>query len=74
MVTMPVRSSENLEYTIYRMVDSDPDKIMFDEIIKAFWVIMDFRLINPEMADMADGSVAIVDMKKCVIIFLNEFR
>lgn len=55
------RTPENYNVSIYRLVDSDPDKINFNDVIKAFYMAADTRLVTTEEV-FADGEVPVYDM------------
>jgi hypothetical protein len=68
-LALPQNENQEIEYTIYRLVDSDVDKIDFDEIIKSYYLKIDFRLISPDHSKMGHKLVRKVDYFK-----LNNFH
>ena len=41
---MPEKTPNNYRVTIVRIVDPDPDKIVFNDVIKMFCMLSDIRL------------------------------
>lgn len=60
MISMPKKSKEGYEILIYRLVNTDPSKIMFAEAVKGFCMFNDIRLSEDLLAE---GYVVIFDMK-----------
>jgi hypothetical protein len=64
IIPMPKTTPENYKVSILRLVDCNSDNFTFDNVVKAFFMFSDLRLIsddpNPELAD---GEVPIFDMK-----------
>lgn len=52
---------ENYKVTIFRLIDNDPEKINFNDVIKAFFMAADTRLVTMDEVWSA-GEVAIFDM------------
>lgn len=57
---MPKKTDEGYEILIYRLVDTDPSKIMFSDAIKGFCMFNDIRLSEDILAE---GYIVIFDMK-----------
>lgn len=55
------RTPENFKVTVFRLIDDDPDKIIFNDVIKAFYMAADIRLVSVEDV-WSDGEVPIFDM------------
>jgi hypothetical protein len=55
---MPEKTPNNYRVTIVRLVDPDPDKIVFDDVIKLFFMAGDIRLANIDEL-WSDGEVPI---------------
>ena len=55
---MPERTPNNCRVTIVRIVDPDPDKINFNDVIKMFFMCADIRFANVEEL-WTDGEVPI---------------
>lgn len=60
MISMPNKTKEGYEILIYRLIDTDPSKIVFSDAIKGFCMFNDIRLSEDLLAD---GYVVIFDMK-----------
>lgn len=60
MISLPNKTPEGYEILIYRLVDTDPSKIMFSDCLKSFCMFNDIRLSEDYMAD---GYVVVMDMK-----------
>lgn len=60
------RTPENFKVSIFRLTDDDPDKINFNDVIKAFYMAADIRLVCTEDV-WADGEVPIFDMTNITI-------
>jgi CRAL/TRIO domain len=57
---LPDKSPENYNVSIIRLIDDDPDKIIFNDVIKAFYLGADLRLVNTDEI-WADGEIPIFD-------------
>lgn len=44
MISMPKQTKEGYQILIYRLVDTDPSKIIFADAIKGFCMFNDIRL------------------------------
>lgn len=60
MVAMPKKTKDGYEILIYRLIDTDPSKIMFADAIKSFCMFNDIR-ISEDL--LAEGYIVIFDMK-----------
>jgi len=52
---------ENFKVTIVRLIDNDPEKIVFNDVIKAFFMAIDTRLVMTDEV-WASGEIPIFDM------------
>ncbi|EAA07769.3 AGAP002835-PA [Anopheles gambiae str. PEST] len=61
---VPLPSVEGCEdkFIYYRLVDCDPDKFDFNDVIKTFFIIADLRMIQPDVPMNDGGDVPIFDM------------
>ena len=50
------RTPDNFKVTIIRLIDNDPSKIDFNDIIKAFYMAADIRLVTTEEV-WSDGKI-----------------
>lgn len=60
MIALPKKTPEGYEILIYRLVDTDPSKVMFADCIKGFCMFNDIRLSEDLKAE---GYVVVMDMK-----------
>lgn len=60
MISMPNKTIEGYEILIYRLIETDPSKIIFADAIKGFCMFNDIRLSEDLLAN---GYVVIFDMK-----------
>lgn len=60
MISMPKTTKEGYQILIYRLIDTDPSKIMFADAIKGFCMFNDIRLSEDLLAE---GYFVIFDMK-----------
>lgn len=59
MISMPKLTKEGYQILIYRLIDTDPSKIMFADAIKGFCMFNDIRLSEDLLAE---GYIVIFDM------------
>lgn len=52
---------ENYKVTILRLIDNDPEKIVFNDVIKAFFMAADTRLVMMDEV-FSSGEIPIFDM------------
>lgn len=64
MVPMLQATPQNYKCCIYRLIDSNSDLWAFNDVIKAFFMVADVRLVSPDPNpdDLAEGEVPIFDM------------
>lgn len=60
MIRVPKKTPEGYELLMYRLIDTDPSKIMFADCLKGFCMFNDIRLTEDLLAD---GYVVVMDMK-----------
>lgn len=60
MIALPKTTDEGYQILSYRLVDTDPSKIIFSDAIKGFCMFNDIRLSEDKLAE---GYVVIFDMK-----------
>lgn len=63
MVPLLKTTPENYKICIFRMTNDDVDHIDFNDVIKAFFMMSDVRLITPE-EKLSDGEISIFDMSQ----------
>lgn len=60
MISMPKKTKEGYEILIYRLIDTDPAKIIFADALKGFCMFNDIQLSEDLLAE---GYIVIFDMK-----------
>lgn len=60
MISIPKKTVEGYEILLYRLIDTDPSKIIFSDALKGFCMFNDIR-ISEDL--LAEGYVVIFDMK-----------
>lgn len=55
---MPLTTPNNHRVTIVRIVDPEPDKIVFNDVIKMFFMLSDLRLASVDEL-FVDGEIPI---------------
>lgn len=65
------RTPENNSVSIFRLVDSNPDKMDFNDVIKAFYMASDVRLVTTEEV-WADGEVPVFDMTNVTLRHITK--
>lgn len=64
MVPMAKATPENYKCCIFRLTDPKTDSFNFNDVIKAFFMVADVRLVSPDPnQSLADGEIPIFDMK-----------
>lgn len=59
---MPRNSPENHKITIFRLIDSDPEKYNYLDVCRMVITMMDVRFTTVDKNEMIDGEIGIVDM------------
>ena len=57
---MPKKTPEGYNILIYRLIDSDPSKLIFSNAVKSFCMFNDYR-ISEDL--LTEGYIVIFDMK-----------
>lgn len=57
--------------SIIRLIDDDPDKIVFNDVIKAFFLGGDLRLVTTDEV-WSDGEIPIFDMNNVTLRHLTK--
>lgn len=65
MVPMLKATPENYKCCIFRLIDYSTEKWIFNDVIKAFFMVADVRLVSPDPnpEKLAAGEIPIFDMK-----------
>lgn len=64
MVPLREATPENYKVIILRFINDDFDHIQFNDVIKAFFMMSDVRLITPDFKCLTDGEIPIFDMER----------
>lgn len=56
MVPLQETTPENYKVIIFRLISDDFDHIHFNDVIKAFFMVADVRLITPDAKTLTDGK------------------
>ncbi|XP_035773009.1 alpha-tocopherol transfer protein-like [Anopheles albimanus] len=67
----PVEGCED-KFIFYRLVDCDPDRFDFNDVIKTFFTIADLRMIQPDVPMNDGGDVPIFDMNGFTLRHLTK--
>lgn len=61
-------TQENYKICIFRLQDVNSEKFNFNDVIKAFFMMADLRMVCPDPnPELADGEVPIFDMSGMTI-------
>jgi CRAL/TRIO domain len=64
IVPLHVTTAENYKIIILRLISDDFGNLNFDDVIKAFFMMSDVRLITPDKTTLTDGEIPIFDMAR----------
>lgn len=64
MVPLYQTTDENYKIIVLRLINDDFEKIHFNDVIKAFFMMSDVRLITPDVKALTDGEIPIFDMSR----------
>jgi hypothetical protein len=64
MVPLKETTSENYKIIVLRLINDDLANINFNDVVKAFFIISDVRLITPDKQTLTDGEIPIFDMAR----------
>lgn len=59
---MPKNTSENHKITISRLIDADPDKYVYIDVIRSVVAMLDARFVTLDDNELIDGEIGITDM------------
>lgn len=62
MVPLPPIEGCEDKFVFYRLVDCDPDKFHFNDVIRTFFLVADSRLVQPDIPMNNGGDIPIFDM------------
>lgn len=63
MALMPNVTADNNRILIIRLIDFDPNNLIFDDAMRVFTLVYDTSVITPEEPQLADGEIVIFDLK-----------
>lgn len=64
MVPLPKVTPENNRILLLRLIDFDPENVIFDDALTVFTMVYDISVITPEQGGcLADGEIVIFDLK-----------
>ncbi|XP_055601862.1 alpha-tocopherol transfer protein [Uranotaenia lowii] len=72
MVPLPCIEGCSDKFVFYRLVDCDPDKFHFNDVIRTFFVIADSRMIQPDIPMTDGGDIPIFDMNGFTLRHLTK--
>lgn len=72
MVLLPKVTPQNNRIMLIRLIDFNPDHFIFDDAITVFSMVYDMTLVTPERDSVADGEIAIFDLKGLTIKHLMK--
>lgn len=72
MVLLPKVTPQNNRIMMIRLIDYNPDNFIFDDAISVFSMVYDMTLVTPEKDSLADGEIAIFDLKGLTIKHLMK--
>lgn len=64
MVPLRETTPENYKIIILRLISDNFDHVEFNDVIKAFFIMSDVRLITPDAKTLTDGEIPIFDMAR----------
>lgn len=64
MVPLAETTPDNYKIIVLRLISDDFDHIHFNDLIKAFFMMSDVRLITPDAKTLTDGEIPIFDMAR----------
>lgn len=64
MVPLYEVTPENYKIIVFRLISDEFDHIHFNDVIKAFFMMSDVRLITPDPKGLSDGEIPIFDMSR----------
>lgn len=65
MIFMPTLTSENNRVILTRLVDFEPDNVVFEDVLTVLSMLSDISLITPDVIEenkLADGEILIYDL------------
>lgn len=63
MVPLPKLTTENSRILILRLIDFNPENLIFDDAVTVFTMVYDTSIITPEEQSLADDEIVIFDLK-----------
>jgi hypothetical protein len=72
MLLLPKVTAKNNRIMLIRLIDYNPDHLIFDDAFTVFSMVYDMMLITPEKGSFADGEIAIFDCKGMTVKHLTK--
>lgn len=63
MVLLPNVTSSNFRILTLRLIDFNPENLVFDDALSVFTLVHDTTIVTPEKDELADGEIVIFDLK-----------
>ena len=63
MAPLPKVTPDNNRILLLRLIDFNPDNLVFDDALKVFTMVYDTSMITPDSNRIADGEIVIFDLK-----------
>lgn len=71
LIPLPEKTPDNYNVSIIRLIDDDADKIIFNDLIKAFYLGGDLRLVTTDEI-WSDGEIPVFDMNNVTLRHLTK--
>lgn len=74
MIPLFQRTKDNYKVCIYQLLNDDANKVVFNDIVKAFFMCCDVRFVLPldRYNDLESGEVIVFDMKNLTFKHLTK--
>lgn len=60
---MPKNTSDNHKISISRLIDTNPDKYVYLDVIRSVVSMLDTRFVTTDSNELVDGEIGIIDLK-----------
>lgn len=72
MVPLPAVETSEDKFVFFRLVDCDPEKFHFNDVIRTFFIIADSRMVQPDIPMNDGGDIPIFDMNGFTLRHLTK--
>lgn len=72
MVPLPSVETCKDKFVFFRLVDCDPEKFHFNDVIRTFFIIADSRMVQPDIPMNDGGDIPIFDMQGFTLRHLTK--